>query len=100
MKEILSKCIHILNHHNVNFEDLTILCQLYLSTAEVQKEEGEAALIDPPKQGDEPREEGDMGSREQETPHREESCQAREQRAGLERSRQGDTVDSQLSQHR
>ena len=60
MKEILSKCIHILNRHDVNFEDLTILCQLYLSTAEVQKEGGEAALIDPPKQGGEPREEGDM----------------------------------------
>ena len=77
------------------------ISQLYLNKTEVQKEEGEgkAAWIDPPKQGDEPREKGNMGSREQEIPHRKESCQARELRVGLGRSCQGDTVDSQLSQH-
>ena len=31
MKEILSKCIHTLNHHDVNFEDLTILSVNYTS---------------------------------------------------------------------
>lgn len=78
------------------------ISQLYVSYTSVQlkskkKKEKLLELILQNKEMNQ--EEGDMGSREQETPHREESCQAREQRAGLERSRQGDTVDSQLSQH-
>ena len=36
MRGILSPCIRISNHHNLSFKYLTILCQLYLSKAEIK----------------------------------------------------------------
>lgn len=37
MVGIISQCIHVSNHHNVHFKQLTISCQLYLNKAEFLK---------------------------------------------------------------